>query len=1004
MELQKSIKMMMLQFLKSIDMIMRFIKKNFYLILLILISLLLFWANFQPGTYLTGWDNLQTELNPVLAVKRSLFAIWEEYQSFGLLSGLAHSTDIVRAVFLWLLSYILPQNIIRYFFHTFMLLAGGLGAFKLLDYVFSNHLGPNNRKAFAFMGALFYMLNFGTVQIFYVPYEAFSVFFASLPWQIWIFMKSLENKNKRNLFLFSLINFLATPAYYIQTLFIVYLLILLLLIVERILENQSLKFIKSAAFFLLLVILINAFWLFPQLYFLRTSVSVVKNAKINQLATDDLFFQNKEKGTLSYFLKMQGFYFDLFRTNQQSLFLEWKNHFANAYINFLLYFFAFVSLLGLFSKRKFHLFFVGVFILVTIALLNTTAPFSWINDWLRQNYFINQVFRSPFTKFIIPYSLVASYLLVSGINNLISWLSRFISHDRTNLINYLLGLLIFAIFLYSLPSFQGYFFSPSIKVAIPTDYLQLMDYFIKTDKNKRIALLPDYTYWGWFYTRWGYDGSGFLWYGLEQPIVSRTFDVWSNKSESYFWEAKTEAEAEDLNNLEKVFEKYDIDYLLLDRSLLPVSSTVKGLQYDRLETMFASSKKIVLVRKSENLSLYQIKHDKKIQNFVAIASALPNIGPGITLTSRDAAYIDNNDYQTSVASSYFKYYPFLDLTSQTQIVNKRWTIQEDPNNFFISTKLSIEPQKYKLILPPYQTEAVLYQNNQVLKYSESLIPKVNGNNLTITIPKKLISSVALNTAKVNNCSLKGGEIETKYINSSLISTSLNAGLACLGFDGSFLDQRYGYLVKINNKNSVGRRFFFYILDDTKKQSYIEDRLQKDAQYYLLNPRYQYGLGYSFSFHNDSYRNIPSINRLDSVQVYSFPTSTIQNIYFVNNNITANKNHFLNNFKSKKNTYFDYTASFGQSDSSSLILNQAYHSGWVAYKVGNENALTDYFPFLFGTQLKDHVLVNNWANGWRIDSSDKGTVIIIFLPQYLEFLGFVVLILTFIFIARARKVN
>ncbi len=25
-----------------------------------------------------------------------------------------------------------------------------------------------------------------------------------------------------------------------------------------------------------------------------------------------------------------------------------------------------------------------------------------------------------------------------------------------------------------------------------------------------------------------------------------------------------------------------------------------------------------------------------------------------------------------------------------------------------------------------------------------------------------------------------------------------------------------------------------------------------------------------------------------------------------------------------------------------------------------------FPYIFGERLKDHVLVNNWANGWQID--------------------------------------
>ena len=167
--------------------------KNFwnkykYQILLTIIVGVLFWVNYRPGTYLSGWDNLQTELNPGLAVKRAFFSVWEEYQSFGLTAGMAHAADLLRAIFLWIVSFVLPQNIIRYFYHFLMLLLGGLGMMKLLN---NETMKQSNNKIIPFLGALFYMLNLGTVQIFYLPFESFSTFFAFLPWGIWSFMKFL---------------------------------------------------------------------------------------------------------------------------------------------------------------------------------------------------------------------------------------------------------------------------------------------------------------------------------------------------------------------------------------------------------------------------------------------------------------------------------------------------------------------------------------------------------------------------------------------------------------------------------------------------------------------------------------------------------------------------------------------------------------------------------------------------------------------------------------------
>lgn len=43
---------------------------------------------------------------------------------------------------------------------------------------------------------------------------------------------------------------------------------------------------------------------------------------------------------------------------------------------------------------------------------------------------------------------------------------------------------------------------------------------------------------------------------------------------------------------------------------------------------------------------------------------------------------------------------------------------------------------------------------------------------------------------------------------------------------------------------------------------------------------------------------------------------------------------------------------------------------------------------------DHVLAKNWANGWVINDV-VGSYVIIFWPQYLQFLGYFVLILAII---------
>jgi len=95
-------------------------------------------------------------------------------------------------------------------------------------------------------------------------------------------------------------------------------------------------------------------------------------------------------------------------------------------------------------------------------------------------------------------------------------------------------------------------------------------------------------------------------------------------------------------------------------------------------------------------------------------------------------------------------------------------------------------------------------------------------------------------------------------------------------------------------------------------------------------------------------------------------------------------------------------------SATLYLSQSYHPGWKAYisetcnvkhitcKI--RNIFNLFFPFIFGKEIKEHVIVNNWANGFILSSkaklltsnTNKFNIIIVFLPQYLEFLGFLMM--------------
>ncbi|MEK7522231.1 MAG: hypothetical protein AAB569_01505, partial [Patescibacteria group bacterium] len=89
-------------------------------------------------------------------------------------------------------------------------------------------------------------------------------------------------------------------------------------------------------------------------------------------------------------------------------------------------------------------------------------------------------------------------------------------------------------------------------------------------------------------------------------------------------------------------------------------------------------------------------------------------------------------------------------------------------------------------------------------------------------------------------------------------------------------------------------------------------------------------------------------------------------------------------------------------SSNVYLSQSYSPGWIAISNG---------------KILQHVLVNNWANGWVLDDRssmidvrnnnlgskiyDLKSILIIFWPQYLEFLGFALLAIAFLVIIKMK---
>ncbi|KXK08831.1 MAG: hypothetical protein UZ21_OP11001000386 [Microgenomates bacterium OLB22] len=116
--------------------------------------------------------------------------------------------------------------------------------------------------------------------------------------------------------------------------------------------------------------------------------------------------------------------------------------------------------------------------------------------------------------------------------------------------------------------------------------------------------LPAHTYWNWEFRNWGYRGSGFLWYGLPQPILLRAFDPWSRQNEQFYNEAAYAIRSEDAAAFESLLTRYDVSYLLIDESTINVLSE-KNISTDRLYRFFEKIPSLIKSFEATPLVVYQ---------------------------------------------------------------------------------------------------------------------------------------------------------------------------------------------------------------------------------------------------------------------------------------------------------------------------------------------------------------------------------------------------------------
>ena len=1049
---------------------------------IVLIELALFFVNHVPHTFLIGWDNVMPEFNVWINLSREFFGVWANYRGLGLLNGLSEIANLPHTFYIALLSIFLNVSDVRYISIISLHLAGGLGLFFLVKKL------TGNIKA-SLISSLFYMFNLGVIQMFFAPLEVFAFHFAAIPIGALLVIRALEKSNLKNLFFLFLGSFLLSPQGFVPTLFIVYLILIGSILSANFIQERNYKKIVLIITFILAG---NLFWLLPYSYGGLKEASTIANTRINEFASPEIYYRNQTYGDIKSVLTLKGFMLGSVEYNptsgrNYSFMQSWQNLYNKPY--YQLAFFAllattFLGMITTIRKKKENFYpYLLVFAACFVFLANNTIPFAQVNNLLRSLLPVfGEIFRFPFTKFIILFTFSLSIFLGLGVTFLIEWLKR------VKVFTFIVFLIL--LLLIAFPVFQGQFFSPNLKVKVPTYYAQLFDYLNRQPDTQRIAVLPMTTFWNWEYKNWGQFGSGFLWYGIKQPTLMRAFDPWSNNNEQFYNELSYAINSKNLSLFANTLKKYDIGYLLLDESSID-SATHKPIDYNSLKNFVDSSFLVKTVRAFGKLTLYEVKLGNSW--VYSLNKNTPEVYP--SFQNEDTDTISTNlqgNYVVSNTPDVIPLFPSL-YTGKLQ-KDLEFTVSETKNTIEFTLNKSVSyPKGYLLKIPS------LFDNNFLIPVTAKLInnqiyltpayPKIIIDNKNVAIegqpiilapkvvfdPTQIVFQddknqvVSINSTQesyllantLNTIQLKDGN-QTEYINFDTTKTPVTTYLPLVGasikslqiifpkindalsaenliqnkqyqikdikqfsycckvskdvkMDGNgltittqdaqidtsfsipYLYHQASYIIFTKTNYKSGLPINFYIDNPFEQESVLETKLSTtdENSVIILPPTENYFQGYGLHLIVKSLGTETAQSTIKDVSLFPIPKSFLTGLALVNPAAS------LEGFEKKLLSFQKindslYTVGLNATQNSYLTLSQSFDSGWKAYAVDKLNLFSELFPFLFGAEIKEHVLVNNWENGWALNSDTKSSnIVIIYLPQYLEYLGFILLLIPFI---------
>lgn len=646
--------------------------------LVLTISCFVFYTNahLSEGKSLSGWDNILTEFDLWEYTQRVIGGAWLEHQGLGAPMSLAYLAEIPRLPILWIFHTILPANSVRTVFIFTMYGLGGLNMYWFLLKKWLSRKTQWINSWLAATGSTLYLLHVLTLQQFYIILEMFAIQFAFFPLLLMSIHQFEQKVTSKSILLFTVVQLLLAPSGHTPTNFYLAALFSILYSFFVGIKHGLNKAVKNVLIVSFLTFFINSYWILPNVYYVITHSNYVHDSHSNQVFAPESISSVKEAGTLVNFIRGTQYLFEWsdynFKTHQHELiFNEWKIHLSHPLT------FAITSLIGLItllgvatvavdkSKGEKRWAILSIYVFSAIFIWMGFFPLDWFFDFLYSSAVFTEIFRNPFTKLSIIYTAVSVMLFISVLEMTIYSIKKSSNSLGSLMAVTLITTTVAAVCFSALPSFSGHFISEKLFVNYPQQYFDLFLFLKSKKRDQRLLALPQPSSAGWEYFDWqfvnegnGYQGMGFYFFGMNQPVLHRDFDRWIESSDSFYHELRYAVDSQDPTYFEQVVSKYHVQLILVDETRVEPGLDIIYSDYHQM----AEKAGFIPIWRKDFLTLYE-RTDSS--SFVGIQTPT-SIGLANHKSVRsifDVAYNDLGPYIHPNEND-GTYYPFSDLLTK----------------------------------------------------------------------------------------------------------------------------------------------------------------------------------------------------------------------------------------------------------------------------------------------------------------------------------------------------